>query len=194
VLLALSSNQKIGILIVAGAFVAFALVSAVVIPRSHPDFPGKRLGVYLGVAAAFTVAMLLTIAFVARETGEEEQTAATETSVTRTETAPPPVETTTESTVTESSTTTEATPPAGAGDAAAGKVVFKANCSGCHTLSDAGASGTVGPNLDAASPSYDLVVERATNGKGVMPSFQGNLTETQIQDVAAYVSSVATGS
>jgi mono/diheme cytochrome c family protein len=30
-----------------------------------------------------------------------------------------------------------------------------------------------------------------TNGKGAMPSFKGQLTDTQIQDVAAYVSSVA---
>jgi mono/diheme cytochrome c family protein len=75
----------------------------------------------------------------------------------------------------------------------AGKVVFtgSAGCIGCHTLADAGASGSVGPNLDAAKPSYDKVVERATNGQGVMPSFKDTLTEQQISDVAAYVSSVA---
>ena len=33
--------------------------------------------------------------------------------------------------------------------------------------------------------------ERVTNGKGVMPPFKGQLDETQIADVAAYVSSVA---
>jgi cytochrome c6 len=32
------------------------------------------------------------------------------------------------------------------------------------------------------------VVDRVTNGKGVMPSFKGQLTDQQIQDVAAYVS------
>ncbi len=80
----------------------------------------------------------------------------------------------------------------GQGDATAGKAVFtKAGCVSCHTLSDAGATGTVGPNLDDAKPSHDLVVERVTNGAGVMPSFKGQLSEKEIQDVAAYVSSVA---
>ena len=62
-----------------------------------------------------------------------------------------------------------------------------AGCVSCHTLEAAGASGTVGPNLDEAKPDHDLVVDRVTNGKGVMPSFKGQLSEKQIQDVAAYV-------
>ena len=52
-------------------------------------------------------------------------------------------------------------------------------------------TGSVGPNLDEAKPSGELVVDRVTNGKGVMPSFKGKLTEQQIDDVAAYVSTVA---
>ena len=88
-----------------------------------------------------------------------------------------------------------ATPPAGggaAGDATAGKAVFaSAGCGTCHTLGDAGSSGTVGPNLDDAMPAAALVTQRVTNGKGGMPSFKGQLDATQIADVAAYVSSVA---
>jgi mono/diheme cytochrome c family protein len=81
---------------------------------------------------------------------------------------------------------------AGKGDPAAGKQVFlTAGCTACHTLKDAGATGQVGPNLDQAKPSHDRVVDRVTNGKGAMPSFKGKLTDKQIQDVAAYVSSVA---
>jgi mono/diheme cytochrome c family protein len=81
---------------------------------------------------------------------------------------------------------------AGQGDPAAGKKVFQtAGCGGCHTLKDAGTNGQVGPNLDQAKPSADRVVDRVTNGKGAMPSFKGQLTDKQIQDVAAYVSSVA---
>ena len=38
-----------------------------------------------------------------------------------------------------------------------------------------------------------LVVERVTNGKGVMPSFSGQLTPQQIADVAAYVVQATTG-
>jgi mono/diheme cytochrome c family protein len=93
------------------------------------------------------------------------------------------------------STPTTTAPPAGggaAGDAAAGKKVFAtAGCTGCHTLADAGSSGTVGPNLDEAKPDAALVTTRVTNGKGAMPSFKGQLDPTQIADVAAYVSSVA---
>jgi cytochrome c oxidase subunit 1 len=72
--------------------------------------------------------------------------------------------------------------------AAAGKVVFaSAGCEGCHTLKAAGATGTVGPNLDQALPSLALVVDRVSHGKGAMPSFAGRLTRQQIRDVAAYV-------
>jgi mono/diheme cytochrome c family protein len=80
------------------------------------------------------------------------------------------------------------TTPAVKGDPTAGKQVFAtAGCKSCHTLKDAGATGTVGPNLDDAKPPLDLVIDRVTNGKGVMPSFSGQLSEKQIADVAAYV-------
>jgi mono/diheme cytochrome c family protein len=74
------------------------------------------------------------------------------------------------------------------GDATAGKAVFEsAGCKGCHTLKDAGATGTVGPNLDQAKPPLSLVVERVTKGAGAMPKFKGQLTDKQIANVAAYV-------
>ena len=74
------------------------------------------------------------------------------------------------------------------GDATAGKQVFEtAGCKGCHTLKDAGATGTVGPNLDQAKPPLSLVVERVTKGQGAMPPFKGQLSDKQIADVAAYV-------
>jgi mono/diheme cytochrome c family protein len=80
----------------------------------------------------------------------------------------------------------------GGGNAEAGKEVFaSAGCVSCHTLADAGASGTVGPNLDEAKPDEALVVDRVTNGAGAMPAFKDSLSEQQINDVAAYVSSVA---
>jgi mono/diheme cytochrome c family protein len=99
-------------------------------------------------------------------------------------------------TTTTTPATTTPAPPAGggggAGNAAAGKAVFEsAGCASCHTLADAGSTGTVGPNLDDAKPDDALVKERVTNGKAPMPSFKGQLTDAQIADVAAYVSSVA---
>jgi mono/diheme cytochrome c family protein len=126
--------------------------------------------------------------------GEEDQTATPETvegETTTTET------TETETTETETTQTTEtettATTPAIEGDPVAGKEVFlgASACGGCHTLADAGSTGTVGPNLDEAQPDYELALDRVTNGQGGMPSFSSTLSEQQIADVAAYVSSAA---
>jgi mono/diheme cytochrome c family protein len=81
--------------------------------------------------------------------------------------------------------------PAGGGGgvtATDGKEVFtQAGCGSCHTLAAAGATGTVGPNLDDSKPSKELVVDRVTNGSGAMPPFEGQLSEEQIQAVADFV-------
>jgi mono/diheme cytochrome c family protein len=82
----------------------------------------------------------------------------------------------------------------GGGQAAApnGKQVFaSAGCGSCHTLKAAGATGTVGPNLDAAKPAESKVETQVTNGGGVMPAFKGTLTPAQIKAVALFVSSNA---
>jgi mono/diheme cytochrome c family protein len=74
------------------------------------------------------------------------------------------------------------------GDPTAGAAIFaKAGCAGCHTLAAAHATGTVGPNLDTAKPDFRLATARVTLGKGVMPSFKGQLSDQQIADVAAFV-------
>ena len=93
------------------------------------------------------------------------------------DTAEPPAATTTESGGSET------------GDAANGEQVFaSAGCGGCHTFEAAGASGSVGPNLDEAAPSFDTVVSMVTNGGGAMPAFGDELSEQEIRDVAAFVS------
>ena len=127
------------------------------------------------------------------ETVQGEVTTTTESTETETETTE--TETTeSESTETETTETTETgggTPTEG--DPVAGKAVFlgASGCTGCHTLADAGSTGTVGPNLDDAMPSFELAFDRVTNGQGGMPSFGTSLTDQQRADVAAYVSSVA---
>jgi mono/diheme cytochrome c family protein len=74
------------------------------------------------------------------------------------------------------------------GDPTAGKQVFlSAGCTGCHTLADAKATGTVGPNLDQVKPDYRRATARVTLGKGQMPTFKGTLSDQKIADVAAYV-------
>jgi sulfite dehydrogenase len=80
------------------------------------------------------------------------------------------------------------------GDPAAGAEVFAAaGCGSCHALADAGASGAVGPDLDASQPDYALVVDRVTNGAGAMPAFSGQLSEDDIKNVAAYVVQATSG-
>lgn len=89
---------------------------------------------------------------------------------------------------------TETGGAAGEGDAENGKAVFaSAGCGGCHTLADANAGGSIGPNLDDVQPSEEAVAEKVRVGGGGMPAFEGQLSDQEIQDVAAYVSSVAGG-
>ena len=78
------------------------------------------------------------------------------------------------------------------GDAAAGKTVFSDNCAGCHGALGTGGNG--GPDLTAIPSAKDMaaVVKQVTNGGGGMPAFKGQLTEQQIQDVSAYVTSEIT--
>ncbi len=81
--------------------------------------------------------------------------------------------------------------PADADAAAGAKVFASAGCGSCHTLAAAKSSGQVGPNLDDAKPSYDVVVAKVTDGGGGMPAFGGQLSEQQIRDVAAFVATRA---
>jgi mono/diheme cytochrome c family protein len=84
----------------------------------------------------------------------------------------------------------------GCGGSAAddGKKVFtSAGCAGCHTLADAGATGQGGPNLDILKPMAAQTVAQVTQGGGAMPSFAGQLSSKQIEDVAAYVEQATRG-
>jgi cytochrome c6 len=169
------TGYEAALLVVAIAFIVFALVAALVIPRSRPTFPGNRLGLFLAICGVFFVAQM-TAVLVLAEVGEADEPVHEEEAAGGEEPEPggPP-------------------PGEAAGDPVAGKEVFlgASGCASCHTLADAGATGAIGPNLDAAMPPPELVVERVTNGMGGMPSFADTLSEEQIQDVAAYVSSAA---
>jgi mono/diheme cytochrome c family protein len=163
------STNEIIMAIVCAVLVVFSLTVALVVPKRNPSFP-RRFAPFFAVAILLVIGMLATIEFLGAEPEESEAAA--------------PV-----------------TGPAGGtkpGDPVAGKAVFigPAGCGSCHTLADAGTTGTVGPNLDDAKPPYDLVIDRVTHGKAPMPAFgdQGILTEKQIQDVAAYVVKATSGS
>jgi hypothetical protein len=84
------------------------------------------------------------------------------------------------------------------GDPAAGKQVFmQAGCASCHTLSEAGATGTVGPNLDKTlkGQSVDFIHTSIIDPNAfIAPGFQPNimppnygqsLTPKQIDDLVA---------
>jgi len=76
----------------------------------------------------------------------------------------------------------------GEGDAAAGKEVFTSGgCGSCHTFADAGTSGNVGPNLDESTVDFAAAEEQIRAGGGGMPAFEGQLSDEEIANVAAYV-------
>jgi mono/diheme cytochrome c family protein len=82
--------------------------------------------------------------------------------------------------------------PSGAAGPPSGSAVFvSAGCGKCHTLKAAGASGSIGPNLDQLRPTAATVSQIVQSGGGAMPSFSGKLSDAEIAAVASYVSSVA---
>ena len=188
------TGYELGLLIVALSFIAFALIVALVIPRSRPTFPGKRLPIFIAVCIGLFAAQMTAVLLLA-EVGEADEHVVGE----QPEPAPPPPSPSTPPSepppAAEPPPTAEPPPPAagGEGDAAAGKEVFVGDggCGSCHTLADAGTTGTIGPDLDSLQPSFEAAHEQVTNGGGGMPAFKDSLTEQQINDVAAYVSQSA---
>jgi mono/diheme cytochrome c family protein len=94
---------------------------------------------------------------------------------------------------------------AGLAGARTGEQIFTAaGCAGCHTLSKAGANGNIGPNLDElaqtaaqqeGSPEEyvreslvdpEAVIAEGFQG-GVMPAYEGRLTDEQIQALTEYL-------
>jgi mono/diheme cytochrome c family protein len=187
VLLGLTTDQKLGLAGTAALFIVFALVSALLIPRYRPDFPGRKgIGLFLVLTALLTVAMLGAVEVWAKE--EEHGAAETQ------ETTP----TETETGTTTATTTTAQKPPAG--NPAAGKAVFaSAGCASCHTFKAAGATGTVGPNLDEVLADKDAEFVRQSildpNAEiakgyqpGIMPTtFKDQLSDEQVDDLVAFL-------
>ncbi len=182
-LLGLSTGHAVGLAVVAGAFVVFAFVSALVIPRRWPDFPGRNLRWFIVATLVLFVATLAAVEVFAKE--PKEATAG--------EAATQPA-----------ATTTQPTQPAPAtgGDASAGKDVFATQgCGNCHKLSAAGSSGTAGPNLDEALKGKDSAFVRESIvdpnkqiAKGYAPSvmpqtFGQTLTPKQLDDLVAFLRS-----
>jgi mono/diheme cytochrome c family protein len=89
--------------------------------------------------------------------------------------------------------TVKAAPSTG-GNVSAGKTVFTTTgCGACHVLKAAGATGTIGPNLDTSVASRATIITRVTNGKGAMQSFVDQLSAQEIEDVADFIIASRTG-
>lgn len=71
----------------------------------------------------------------------------------------------------------------------AGDQVFTDHCGSCHTLSEAGTSGTIGPSLDGTSLSAEDIAAQVRSGGGGMPAFEDTLSDEEIEAVSAYVAS-----
>ena len=165
---------KTVLIVVAVTFITWALITAIFVPKRHSVFP-RRLDAFLLVSAVLFLAQMSAVLWVTGTQEIEEEAHASRRRARRGRRRGWGGRRT-----------------GAAGDAAAGKELFaSAGCGACHTLADANAGGAVGPSLDEAKPSAELVVDRVTNGMGAMPSFSDELTEAQIADVAAYVTSVA---
>jgi cytochrome c553 len=155
--------------------VVFSLVVSLVIPRRDAGFPGRNLRFFTVVAVLLVVAMLASVEVFGGEHEEGEEGG--------------------EAAQTETGGEDGGGGGGGGGqgggaegDATAGKEVFaSAGCGSCHTLQEAGTSGTVGPDLDQSSIDQAGAVQQITNGGGGMPPFKGTLTDAQIKALAKWV-------
>jgi mono/diheme cytochrome c family protein len=193
------SRNDVILTIVAAVLVGFSLVVSIVVPRRRPDFPGRSLRVFLLVAALLVVGMLTAVATL----GESHHFGAEGGETGATEAAP------SASTPSATETGTGGTTQAPAGDPAAGKDLFTTSaqppCASCHTLQEAGASGTVGPNLDdvlkgkdAAFIHQSIVDPDAVIASGFQPgimpkTYPQQLDEQQLADLVAFLEQAVNG-
>jgi mono/diheme cytochrome c family protein len=182
VLLALSTGHAVGLALVAGAFIAFALLSALVIPRRWPQYPGRQLGWFIAATLVFFVAMLSAVEVFGAEPSKESAAETGPNNPGMTIEQPPPP------------------PAAQEGKAPDGKIVFSAQgCGSCHTFKAANATGTVGPDLDTALQGKDpafvkesIVDPNKEIAQGYQPNimpgnFGQTLSPTQINDLVAFL-------
>jgi mono/diheme cytochrome c family protein len=189
------SRNDVILAVFTAVLVGFSLVVALVIPRRNPGFPGRQLRFFVVLSTLLIAGMLGAVEVLGEShdfAAHGETGGATEESPTATgETSPPPTGETGE------------TGEEPQGDPVAGKQVFTtvANpaCATCHTLQAAGATQTLGPNLDEALPDKDAAFIResivepdaeVTSGfaDNLMPEDYGDkLTEQQLNDLVAFL-------
>ena len=188
------SRNDIILAVVAAALVGFSLLVSLVAPGRWPDFPGRHLRLFVVIAVLLILGMLTSVEVLgeshhfAAETGQPTNL----TNESPTASAP--------TTTASAPTSTEQQPQ---GDPAAGKQIFTATaqpqCSSCHTLQEANATGSVGPNLDDALKGKDAAfihesivdpnAEVASGYQpGIMPeTYDQQLDDKQLADLVAFL-------
>jgi mono/diheme cytochrome c family protein len=170
------------------ALILFSLTVALVVPRRSPGFPGRNLRLFALVAGLLVASMLTAVEVLGETHHFEAEGGAAETQTGATGTAP---------------TETGGGGGAAKGDPAAGKKLFAAEaeppCASCHTLTEAGATATVGPNLDQVLKGKDAAFIRESildpNAEiapgfaaSIMPQDYGQkLSDKQIADLVAFL-------
>jgi mono/diheme cytochrome c family protein len=186
----------------AAVLVSFALVVSLLVPRRWPDFPSRHLKLFVLLAVLLVAGMLAAVESLgeAHDFGAHGEAAETTSSGATTSAEG----TTSEPAATGETGATE--PSAPAGDPAAGKAIFSsAGCGSCHTLQDAGTSGTVGPNLDEVLKGKDpefihtsIVDPNAEIAAGFQPgimpqTFGDQFDDRQLADLVAYLADATAG-
>src|SRR5207247_3885423 len=114
VLAGLTTGHKIGLGLAAVIFIGFALVSAMLIPRRRPDFPGKVLPAFVIACVTLFVGMMAAVEVFGAEEKEKAETPGK----------------------------TETSAPAPKGDAGHGKMLYASlGCQGCHTIDGSKGAG-----------------------------------------------------
>ena len=72
---ALSTGQKLGLGLAGAAFAGFALVVSMAVPRRWPQFPGRKLWLFVIVCVLFFFGMLAAVEIFGKGSGEAEAAA-----------------------------------------------------------------------------------------------------------------------
>jgi mono/diheme cytochrome c family protein len=186
------SRNDVILTVFAAILVLFSLAVSLWAPRRDPGFPGRSLRVFALIAVLLVAAMLAAVEVFgeahhfgeAQGGGEAETTEPTETG----------------------DGGGGGGGGGGEGDPAAGEQIFAANqCANCHTLQAAGATATIGPNLDETlqgkDPAYirDSIVNPSAQiaegfQDGLMPKDYGEkLSDEELANLVAFLAQAAQG-
>jgi cytochrome c553 len=185
------SRNDVILTVFAATLVLFSLAVSLWMPRRDPGFPGRSLRVFALIAVLLVAAMLAAVEVF----GESHHFGEAQGGAEPGETQP-----------------TETGGGGGGGgggegDPAAGEQVFASNqCANCHTLQAAGATATIGPNLDEALQGKDaaFIRESIVNPgaqiaegfqDGLMPKDYGEkLSDEELANLVAFLAQATQGS